>query len=188
MTARPVRRLAALAAGLAVTALAAAAVGALPGGLQLSVVPVRGGQPLMAAPVEVGEPFTLYYHHSVNGLPIWEVHTAGPAGRVFIEEERFVSFNAGMGHLRGRGRHILRDGLQVITGMHWPVGRLVLRVGSPAVGHTIIWRGRSVNLSALAAGRAVEVKARPVSLAHRLWRSLFPCSWDPRLGAGAEDT
>jgi hypothetical protein len=183
---RPVRRPAALAAGLAVIALAAAAVGALPGGLELVVAPVRGGPPLLAAPLEVGEPFTLYYHHSVNGLPIWEVHTAGPQGRIFIEEERFVSFNAGMGHLRGRGRHILRDGLQVITDMHWPVGRMVVRVGGPAVGHTILWRGTRTNLSELLPGRAVEVSARPVSLARRLWRRLFPPSRIGRRGAGGE--
>ena len=50
----------------------------------------------------------------------------------------------------------------------------VLRVGSPGVDHTVIWRGRKKNLSAVAPHVAVQFAARPVSLLYRWWRQIWP--------------
>lgn len=175
---RPTRLALLALAGLGLI-LAVAAL--LPGGLELRITGLaQSGQTLLAAPLEPGERFTLYYHHSVNRLPIWEEHAADARGRIFVEQERFVSFNAGMGHLPGQGRHTARGGYQVIDNLHRPVGDFVLRVGSPGVGHTILWRGTSSNLSTLAAGRAVRIRARPVSLLYRWWRCLRPHPRTPR--------
>lgn len=167
------------------TLAAAALLWLPPGGLELTISERGdGGRVLWSAPLMPGEPFTIYYHHSVNHLPIWEEHRADENGRIFMETERFISFNAGMGHLPGQGdHHDLGDGRQEISGLHRPVGRLVLRVGGPAVGHTILWRSTSTNLSAVAAGRAVEIRARPVSLARRWWRILFPHPQTPSSGS-----
>jgi hypothetical protein len=41
-------------------------------------------------------------------------------------------------------------------------------VGNPGVDHTLTWRGRSTNLSNLAPGLALEVKAHRISLLRRL--------------------
>lgn len=159
-------------AGLGLTLVVAAL---LPGGLELRVTYFGGGgEPLLVAPLEPGERFTLRYFHSVNHLPIWEEHVADAQGRIFVETERFVSFNAGMGHLPGQGRHTARGGYQVIENLHRPVGTMVLRVGGRGVDHTIIWRGLATNLTALAAGRAVLIQAVPRSLLYRWWRRLLP--------------
>ena len=69
---------------------------------------------------------------------------------------------------------------EVIEDMHMPTGDFVLRVGSPGVDHTVIWRGRSKNLSALAPHAAVQFAARPVSLLYRLWRQIWPHPATPR--------
>ncbi len=145
-----------------------------PGGLELTVAPVGSGAPLLVAPLEPGERFTLRYVHSVDRQPVWEVHAADPDGRIFVEEERFVMVGAGMGDLPGRGVWTGDGRTQAIRGMHYPVGAFVLRVGSPGVDHTILWRGTETHLSAMAAGKAVRVEARPVSRLHRLWRRVFP--------------
>ncbi len=176
---RPARLTLFLLAGLAL-ALAVGAI--LPGGLELRASPVKGGAPLLSVPLSRELGFTLHYFHSVNHKPIWEVHSVDREGNIFIEEERFVSFNAGMGHWQGHGRHIVKDGLQVIEGIHQPVGRMVLRVGSPGVDHTIIWPDGSINLSALAPGQAVEISTRPISLLHSLWLKLFPLKASPMAG------
>lgn len=178
---RPVRLTMFALAGLAL-ALAVAAF--LPGGLELKATPVKGGAPLLAVPLNKKLEFTLYYFHSVNHKPIWEMHSVDRQGKIFIEEERFVAFNAGMGHWQGHGRHVLKDGLQVIEGIHHPIGRMILRVGSPGVAHTIIWPGGSINLSALVPGQAVEISARPISLLHSLWLRLFPAQASPMVGVG----
>jgi hypothetical protein len=146
----------------------------LPGGLELTVTPVKGGLPLLAVPLQPGERFTLHYFHSVENAPIWEEHSLDTAGRIYIEEERYLKFGAGMGHMPGVGRMVRRGKYEVIEDMHMPTGDFVLRVGSPGIDHTVIWRGRRTNLSAMAPHAAVQFSARPVSLLHNLWRRIWP--------------
>jgi len=145
-----------------------------PGGLELRVVPVQGGAPLLVLPMEVGEPFTIHYYHSVENAPIWEVHSLDASGRIFIEEERYLKFGAGMGKMPGVGRMVRRGSYEVIEDMHMTVGDFVLRIGSPGVDHTVIWRGTRTNLSAKAPHLAVQFSAEPVSWLYRSWRRIFP--------------
>jgi len=168
---RPGRRWAWLAVGLA-AALAAAAL--LPGGLELRVVPLAGGDPLLVLPLAEGERFTLHYYHSVENTPIWEEHRLDAAGNITIEEERYQKLGAGMGRTPGVGYVIRRGPYEAIVDMHRPTGDFVLRVGSPGVDHTVIWRGTRTNLSLQAAHKAVRFTARPVSLLYRLMRLIAP--------------
>jgi hypothetical protein len=78
----------------------------------------------------------------VENAPIWETHSVDPSGRIFIEEERYLKFGAGMGKMPGVGRMVRRGPYEVIEDMHMPTGDFVLRIGSPGVDHTLIWRGK----------------------------------------------
>jgi hypothetical protein len=164
------------AAVAAAVGLAAAAVvlSVLPGGLELRLQPVRGGSPVVVLPLVAGETFTIHYYHSVENAPIWETHSVDADGRIYIEEERYLKYGAGMGKMPGVGRMEMRGPYEVITDMHMPVGDFVLRVGSPGVDHTLIWRGRRKNLSAVAPHVAVQFSAAPVSRLYRLWRKMRP--------------
>jgi len=166
------------AAGLALTLCVTGLL--FPGGLELQVVPVKGGPPLLVLPLEPGERFTLHYYHSVENAPIWEEHSLDEKGRIYIEEERYLKFGAGMGRMPGVGRMVQRGPYEVIEDMHMPTGNFVLRVGSPGVDHTVIWRGRSRNLSAVAPHLAVQFSARPVSRLYNLWRHIFLHPATPR--------
>ena len=160
------------AAGLALTLIV---VGLLaPGGLELQVVPVKNGIPLLVLPLEPGERFTLHYYHSVENAPIWEEHSLDETGRIYIEEERYLKFGAGMGRMPGVGRMVWREPYEVIEDMHMPTGNFVLRIGSRGVDHTIIWRGTATNLSVVAEHQAVSFSARPVSLLYGWWRRFLP--------------
>ena len=145
--------------------LGAAAV--LPGGLRLALTPVREGAPLVSLQLAPGERFTIRYNHSVENAPIWETHSVDAGGRIYIEEERYVRFGAGMGKMPGVGRMVMEGGCEVIKDMHMPTGNFVLRIGSPGVDHTLIWREREVNLSAMAPHSAVRFSASPISLLRR---------------------
>ena len=145
-----------------------------PGGLELQVVPVKSGPPLLVLPLEPGERFTLHYYHSVENAPIWEEHSLDEQGRIYIEEERYLKFGAGMGRLPGVGRMVQRGPHEVIEDMHMPTGDFVLRIGSRGVDHTIIWRGTATNLSAVAPHQAVRFSARPVGLLYGWWRRFLP--------------
>ena len=155
------------------------AAGLTPGGLELRVTPVKGGEPLLVLPLEPGERFTLHYYHSVENAPIWEEHSLDETGRIYIEEERYLKFGAGMGRMPGVGRMVRRGPYEVIENMHMPTGDFVLRVGGPGVNHTVIWRGVSSNLSAVAPHAAVKFSARSVSLLYRLQCRLFPHTATP---------
>ena len=128
----------------------------------------------MVLPLQTAERFSLHYYHSVENAPIWEEHSLDAKGRIFIEEERYLKFGAGMGRMPGVGRMVRRGKYEVIENMHMPTGNFVLRVGSPGVDHTIIWRGRHTNLSAVAPHVAVQFSGRPVSLLYQLWRRIAP--------------
>jgi hypothetical protein len=180
MTARLVKRLVMAAIGLALLLFAAARI--LPGGLELRITPVKGGAPLLVLPVEPGEHFTIHYYHSVENAPIWETHSLDASGHIFIEEERYLKFGAGMGKMPGVGRMVTRGPYEVIEEMHMPTGDFVLRIGSVGVDHTVIWRGTRTNLSAMAPHVAVQFSARRVSLLHRLWMHLFPHAATPSIG------
>jgi len=169
---KPVRVVIWAAAGLAIGLLAIA--GFSPGGLELHITPVAGGKPLMVLPLDPGEQFTLHYYHSVENAPIWEVHSVDGKGRIYIEEEQYLKFGAGMGRMPGVGRMVKRGPYEVIEAMHLPTGNFVLRIGSPGVDHTIIWRGTRTNLSAVAPHEAVRFSARPVSFLYWIYRALFP--------------
>ncbi|MDJ0784663.1 MAG: DUF1850 domain-containing protein [Desulfosarcinaceae bacterium] len=155
-------------------AAVAAILAAYPGGLELRVSPVRGGPPLAVLPLDPGENFTLHYYHSVENAPIWETHSVDASGRIYIEEERYLKFGAGMGKMPGVGRMEMRGPYEVITDMHTPVGDFILRIGSPGVDHTLLWRGRRQNLSAEAPHVAVQFSAQPVGMLHSVWRMVAP--------------
>jgi hypothetical protein len=170
-----------LAAGLILSFLWAAVLA--PGGLELKVVPVKDGPPLLVLPLMPGERFTLHYYHSVENAPIWEEHSLDKKGRIYIEEERYLKFGAGMGRMPGVGRMVRREPYEVIEDMHMPTGNFVLRIGNRGVDHTIIWRGTTTNLSAVAPHRAVRFSARPVNLLYSWWRRFLPHSATPILGS-----
>jgi hypothetical protein len=176
---RPVRISISAAAGLLI--LSVIVFGVIPGGLELAIAPIKSGVPLLVLPLRPGEHFTIHYYHSVENAPIWEVHSLDKDGRIYIEEERYLKFGAGMGRMPGVGRMVYREPFEVIEDMHMPTGNFILRIGSPGVDHTVIWRGTRTNLSTVAAHVAVRFSARPVSLLYRLLRQLYPDPATPKM-------
>jgi hypothetical protein len=144
------------------------------GALELRVTPVGGGPPLLVLPMAPDERFTIRYNHSVENAPIWETHSVDADGTLYIEEERYLKFGAGMGKMPGVGRMVRRGPYEVIEAMHMATGDFVLRIGSPGVDHTVIWRGTETNLSAVAPHVAVQFAAQPVGPGRALWRRWFP--------------
>lgn len=139
-----------------------------PAGLRLDLTPTGGGPPLVRLWLDPGERFTIRYYHSVENAPIWETHSVDRRGRIYIEEEKYLTFGAGMGKMPGVGRMVRRGPYEIIEDMHWPTGDFILRIGSPGVDHTLIWRGHAINLTEMAPHTAVQFSARPVSWAQRL--------------------
>ncbi len=155
--------------GLALVLILAAWM--IPGGLDLRVTLVKEQSPVLVLPLEPGERFVVRYYHSVENAPIWETHSMDENGVIYIEEERYEKFGAGMGKMPGVGRMVTEGRYEVIKEMHQPTGNFILRVGSPGVDHTIIWRDRQYNLSATIAHKAVQFSGHPRSLLYRIWQN-----------------
>jgi hypothetical protein len=165
------------------TALVASTASAsLPGFLELTLRARDAPSPLLTLPLEPGERFTLRYRHSVDGTPVWEVHSVDRHGVIRLEEERGVLFGAGMSHWPGHGRLTRQDATPAIVDIGRPLGDFLLRVGSPAVGHTLLWRGRGFPLSEWVPGERVAVDARVVGPLRRLWNALRHPIPPPRSG------
>jgi len=143
----------------------------MPGDLELQLTLVKEKKPVLVLPLKPGERFTLHYYHSVENAPIWEEHSMDKKGRLYIEEERYEKFGAGMGKMPGVGKMVKEGIYEAIKDMHMPVGDFVLRVGSPGVDHTIIWRNRRFNLSDTLAHKAVKFSGKPRSMLYQIWRS-----------------
>ncbi len=143
-----------------------------PGGLELHVTLVKEKPPVLVLPLKPKERFTLHYYHSVENAPIWEEHSMDKKGKIYIEEERYEKFGAGMGQMPGVGRKVKKGIYEAITDMHMPTGDFILRVGSPGVDHTIIWRNKRFNLSATLAHKAVRFSGKPRSMLYQIWRSI----------------
>ena len=148
----------------------------LPGGLELHITMAKDNLDLFVLPLRPGERFTIHYYHSVENAPIWEEHSVDAQGRIYIEEERYLKFGAGMGKMPGIGKMVTKGPYEAIEKMHMPTGNFVLRVGSPGVDHTIIWRNRRINLSRRFPHEAVRFSASPVSLLYAVYRNFFPHS------------
>lgn len=144
----------------------------MPGDPELQVTLVKEKTPVLVLPLKPGERFTIHYYHSVENAPIWEEHSMDQKGRLYIEEERYEKFGAGMGKMPGVGK-MVQDGIyEAITDMHMPVGDFVLRVGSPGVDHTIIWRNQRFNLSDTLAHKAVQFSGKSRSMLYHIWQYL----------------
>ncbi len=143
-----------------------------PGGLELKITLVKEDKILFALPLEPEERFTIHYYHSVENAPIWEEHSLDVTGAIYIEEERYEKFGAGMGKMPGVGTMVKEGIYEVIKDMHMPVGNFILRVGSPGVDHTIIWRDKHFNLSNRVPHKAVKFSGKPVSMLYRLWQEI----------------
>lgn len=144
----------------------------MPGGLKLKITHAADDSPVLILPLEVNERFTIHYYHSVENAPIWEEHAMDETGRLFIEEERYEKFGAGMGKMPGIGRMVTRGKYEAITDMHMPTGNFVLRVGSRGVDHTILWRDRRFNLSETLPHKAVRFSGEPASLLWKIYQTL----------------
>jgi len=72
-----------------------------PGGLELQITSVKGCKPLLVLPLKPGERFTIHYYHSVENAPIWEEHSLDEKGRIYIEEERYLTIGSFVRHLTG---------------------------------------------------------------------------------------
>ncbi|QJQ97150.1 DUF1850 domain-containing protein [Halomonas sp. PA5] len=122
------------------------------------------GERLFSLPLVEDDGWCLGWNHSVAKFTVLDCYRFRE-GRMWLERSHQPDFAAGLGHTEGRGEQI-SDG----QGGYWivdidepvPGSRYVLRVGSAAVDHRLIWDSpegqRQASLSDIAAGQRVTLQ------------------------------
>lgn len=101
----------------------------------------------------------LAWHHSVTGILVRDFYAVRD-GIMLLTHSHTPAFDAGLGHIPGRGRaESDGEGGYWIYDLDEPVAgnAYLLRVGSERVGHTLVHDGARFNLSDLAAGERVRI-------------------------------
>jgi hypothetical protein len=139
---------------LSVAALAAPQAGAA----TLLVTAWEGGELARLSAPDPGE-WCLHWAHSVTGGAVADCFAAR-GGVLVLTRSYLHDFAAGLGHIPGRGTMRSAEG-----GGYWiegidepmPEGGLVLRIGTPRVGHRLVSADGVLDLSAIAAGQRVRL-------------------------------
>lgn len=127
--------------------------------VQLDVVG-QDGEVLAAIPMRNSDTWCLLWNHSVAGFTVSDCFLV-TGKTLYLVSSHQPDFAAGLGYLEGRGT-LTSDGSggYIITDIHEPVpdNALLLRVGSMAVNHRVLYQGNETSLSRIAAGQRVVLR------------------------------
>ena len=130
--------------------------------MRLAVVTEQGNI-LVDEAVPADGRWCIQWEHSVEHFTVLDCYR-NAEGVMQLERSHQPDFAAGLGHIFGRGEQVSDgEGGYWINAINEPVAnnRYVLRVGSPAVNHRVVWPGgehSSVSLSEHAAGQRVTIQ------------------------------
>ncbi|MEA1921391.1 MAG: DUF1850 domain-containing protein [Pseudomonadota bacterium] len=127
-------------------------------GPQLVVSHFSTAKVIASLKVESGDKFTIRYIHSVDKTPIFEEFRLDREKGLVLEKTWFTMFGAGLGHWPGHGKLSQDSEWITIDNIEQPLDSFILRIGSPSVGHTIIYHDQEINLSRLAPGARAWVE------------------------------
>jgi len=126
-------------------------------GHYLELTNLSSNEIVLHLPLRIDETFTIRYIHSVDHSPVFEVFELDQEGRLALQATYFKMFGAGMGHWQGRGVVDFDGEWTWIRDIHETLGSFILRVGSPSVDHTLLYRGQEIPLSRKWAGKRLHV-------------------------------
>ncbi len=132
----------------------------LDAGPQLVVSHLSTAKVIASLKVKSGEHFTIRYIHSVDKTPVFEEFRLDREKGLVLEKTWFKMFGAGLGHWPGHGNLSQDSEWITIDNIEQLLGSFILRIGSPSVGHTIIYHEQEINLSRLAPGARALVEFR----------------------------
>ena len=155
------RRLMALLLVSGLFAEAGASLASATASKRLTVVTEQGDTLVDTAAPE-GSRWCIQWQHSVEHFTVLDCYR-NAAGTLLLERSHQPDFAAGLGHIFGRGEQVSDgEGGYWINAINEPVAnnRYVLRVGSEAVNHRVMWpdgEHPTVSLSERAAGQRVTI-------------------------------
>jgi len=126
-------------------------------------VDLASGAVLAEWPLPEGAEACLTWAHSVTGGKVADCFTQA-AGKLLLSRSYLHDFAAGLGEVAGRGRLTAAPGGGYwIEDMAEPIAdnALPIRIGAPALGHTLTLGPHTLNLSQQASGQAATLRLVP---------------------------
>jgi hypothetical protein len=121
------------------------------------------GETLVELPLDRDPGWRIEWNHSVTGILVSDYYRY-EGGRMLLTASHTPAFDAGLGHIPGRGRlESDEDGGYWIRDIDEPVpgNAYVLRVGGPRVNHRVVHAGSTYSLTELAVGKPVVIEVVP---------------------------
>ncbi len=111
------------------------------------VIKTFDGMPLIQIPVKQGDIFTIYYIHSVDISPVYEVFSIDEKTGIVLQQSCMKMFGAGFDPWQAHGKIVEEGGWEKMVNLNVPLGTFLLRVGAPTVDHTLKIKGMNIYLS-----------------------------------------
>lgn len=120
----------------------------------------QNGKVLISIPMPDENSWCLLWNHSVAGFTVSDCFV-NTQDALVLHSSHQPDFAAGLGYIKGRGNLVSDDhGGYLIEHINEPVpnNSLVLRVGSMAVNHRVLYKGQETSLSNVAAGQRIALR------------------------------
>jgi len=127
------------------------------------VVKTFQGTPLIEIPVKQGDTFTIYYIHSVDISPVYEVFSVDRKKGIILQQSCMKMFGAGFDPWEAHGKIVEEGGWEKMVNLNVPLGSFLLRVGAPTVDHTLKIRGMNIYLSRMIPEKRVWITVTETS-------------------------
>jgi hypothetical protein len=122
------------------------------------------GKILKSFPIKNGEEFTVYFIHSVERTPWYEIYYIKNDKEIYLKETIFYSYGAGLPSTTNHD-FSFGDGSMNITNYNTKMNDLVYKVGAVIADHVIVVRGEEYHLNKITEpSTSVLFKAEKIAL------------------------
>ena len=115
---------------------------------KLYLIEKDSGEILKSFPIKNGEEFIIYFIHSVERTPWYEIYYIKNDNEIYLKETIFYSFGAGLPSTTTYD-FSFEDGGMKITNYHTKMNHLIYKIGAVIADHTIIIRGEELHLNTI---------------------------------------
>lgn len=113
---------------------------------RLYLIENKSGKTIKSFPVKNGEEFTVYFIHSVEKTPWYEIYYIKNDNEIYLKETRFYSYGAGLPSTTNFG-FSFDNGSMKIENYNMKMENLIYKIGAVIADHVIIIRGEKYHLN-----------------------------------------
>lgn len=111
----------------------------------LQLIDLESGNILRSFPIKNGEEFTVYFTHSVERTPWYEIYSIKNDKDIYLQETRFYSYGAGLPATTTHNFSLEEDSMH-ITNYNQKMNSLIYKIGGVLADHKILINNKEIPL------------------------------------------